>query len=437
MGLHARHRIDIGAADLGFAARATLRPADRPDLASAVERLWSEGGDALACLSARSAFDLVLSALALPHRGEVLLSAVTVPDMAAIIRSHGLVPVPVDLDCATLSPRADLLERLRTGRSVAVLVAHLFGGWFDIRPVVDFCARHRLPLLEDCAQSFVGRGETGSPSALASFFSFGPIKTSTALGGGLVRVREAEVLSRMRVLHRAWPVQSRSAFGRRVARIGALTVLQRPLPYRLVAVAASAGARTLDDVVAGSARSFPGGEAFRRQPSAPLLALLLRRLEADDGERLRARSARGERVARALEAAYDLPGHSRPRRTHWLFPVVADDPQRLVADLRAEGFDASRGTSALVAVPAPPGRPEAEPVAARRMLGRAVFLPVYPELPDRDLRRLLQATMRSHWATATSRPAATAMSAGVGAAGTPRSSRAVLPPPGIDAGSVS
>ena len=391
--------------DLGLAARATLRPGDRRQLARAVERLWSDDGDALVCLSARSAFDLVLSALALPHGGEVLLSAVTIPDMVAIIGDHGLVPVPVDLDPDVLGPRADLLERLRTPQTVAVLVAHLFGGRFDIRPVAGFCARHRLPLLEDCAQSFLGRGETGSPSALASLFSFGPIKTSTALGGGLVRVRDAEVLSRMRGLHRSWPVQGRAAFGRRVARFGTLSVLQRPLPYRLVAMAAGASGRTLDHVVAGSARSFPGGEAFRRQPSAPLLAVLLRRLRTDDGERLRARTARGEQAARALQVAYDLPGRSQPRLTHWLFPVVADDPQGLVADLRTEGFDASRGTSALVAVPAPPGRPEAEPVAARRILERVVFLPVYPELPDRDLRRLLQATMRSHRVTATSRPA--------------------------------
>lgn len=437
MGLHARHRIDIGPSDLAFAAAAVLRPGDRPALASAVERLWSPDGGALACLSARSAFDLVLSALDLPRGGEVLMSAVTIPDMAGIVRSHGLVPVPVDLDPASLAPRADLLERLRTDRTAAVLVAHLFGGRFDVEPVAEFCARHRLPLLEDCAQSFIGEGQTGSRPAVASFFSFGPIKTSTALGGGLVRVRDAELLSRMRVVHGAWPVQRRAAFGRRLARIGALTALQRPLPYRLVAVAAGAGGRTLDQVVAGSARSFPGGQAFRRQPSAALLALLLRRLQHGDGGRLEARTARGEEVAQALQGAVGLPGRAQPRRTHWLFPVTVDDPAALVARLRALGFDASRATSALAAVPAPPGRPEAEPVAAHRMLERVVFLPVYPELPARDLRRLLQATMSSHWATATSRPAATAMSAGVGAAGTLRSSRAVLPPPGIDAGSVS
>ena len=406
MGLHARHRIDIGAADLAFAAAATVRPADRLGLGEAVERLWSAEGDALACLSARSAFDLVLSSLALPRGGEVLVSAITIPDMARIARSHGLVAVPVDLDPATLAPRADLLERLRTDRTVAVLVAHLFGGRFDMGPAAAFCARHHLPLLEDCAQAFLGPGDTGSPSALASFFSFGPIKTSTALGGGLVLVRDHRLLSRMRELHRAWAVQTRPAFARRVARMSAVAFLQRPLPYRVVAVAASARRRSLDDVIRATARSFPTGEAFRAQPSGPLLALLLRRLETGDCRRLHARAARGEEVADALDAAFELPGRAQPRRSHWLFPVAVDDPAALIARLRHAGFDASRATSALVALPAPQGRPEAEPVAARRMLGRVVFLPVYPELPEDELRRLTMAVCRtrSDCAGSTRRP---------------------------------
>lgn len=109
----------------------------------------------------------------------------------------------------------------------------------------------------------------------------------------------------------------------------------------------------------------------------------------DDGERLRARAARGEEAAKVLQPVVEVPGAAQPLRTHWLFPVAVDDPQALVDRLRQEGFDASTATTALVALPAPGGRHEAEPVAARRMLERIVFLPVYPELPRPQLRRLL------------------------------------------------
>ena len=57
-------------------------------------------------LSVRTALDLLLEAWALPRGSEVLMSAVTIPDMVAIVRHHGLVPVPVDLDMRRLAPTA-------------------------------------------------------------------------------------------------------------------------------------------------------------------------------------------------------------------------------------------------------------------------------------------------------------------------------------------
>lgn len=48
-------------------------------------------------------FDLLLQTLKLPAGSEVLCSAVTIPDMIYLLRHHGLVPVPVDLDPQTLA----------------------------------------------------------------------------------------------------------------------------------------------------------------------------------------------------------------------------------------------------------------------------------------------------------------------------------------------
>jgi dTDP-4-amino-4,6-dideoxygalactose transaminase len=391
MRLHPRHRIDIGLAELAFAAAATLRPLRRRALASEVEACWSPGGDTLACLSARSGFDLLLCALGLPVGSEILVSAVTIPDMVRIVADHGLVAVPVDLDPDTLGPRPDLLERLRTPRTRAVLVAHLFGGRLDLGPAADFARRHRLLLVEDCAQAFAGDVGGHDDGADASLFSFGPIKTATALGGGLVQVRDLALLHRMRLLHDSWPVQGRPVYARRVARTGALVALQRPAAYGFVATIGAAVGKDLDDLTGGAARSFPRGRNFRLQPPAPLLAVLHHRLRRRDRGRIGARAVRGEHVARTLGSDVELPGLAQPRRTHWLFPIAVEDPPTLVRRLRAAGFDASTATTALVAVPAPEGRPDADPVAARRLLERIVFLPVYPELPERELVRLMDA----------------------------------------------
>ena len=49
-------------------------------------------------------------------------------------------------------------------------------------------------------------------------FSFGTIKTATALGGGLLCVRDADVLRRMRELQAGYPIQSRSAFAKKIVK---------------------------------------------------------------------------------------------------------------------------------------------------------------------------------------------------------------------------
>ena len=361
----------------------------RQRVAERVEHTWSAAGDSVGCLSARSGFDLLLSAFDFPVGSEVLVSAETIPDMVGILRKHGLVPVPVDLDPATLAPRLDLLDSLVTSRTRAVLVAHLFGGRQDLTLLVELCRRRGMLLIEDCAQSFRGLGDTGTPAADASLFSFGPIKTATAFGGGLVRVRDPEVLCRMRELQRDWPLQTRRSFAGRVARCGALVALQPPLVYGLVAMVAQRLGHPLDAMVAGAARSCPNGSTPYRRPSAPLLAVLRRRLARCAGRRLARRAARGEQAVAALAPAVDVPGRHQNDRTWWLFAVAVECPADLVGRLRASGFDASPATSALAAIPAPIGRPEADPAVARGLLSRVVCLPVYPELPEPAFRRLL------------------------------------------------
>src|SRR4051812_1660573 len=99
-----RKRFDIGWLDMLYGVTACLAAWDRPRAQAAVEQLWSADGDALACLSVRSGWDLLLSAAEFPKGSEVLISAVTIPDMARIIEYHGLTPIPLDLDPQMMLP---------------------------------------------------------------------------------------------------------------------------------------------------------------------------------------------------------------------------------------------------------------------------------------------------------------------------------------------
>ncbi len=390
--LYARHRLDVQPRHLVYALGA-LGSFDQDRAAAEVEEAWPAPGAALACYSVRSGFHLLLTALDLPSGSEVLFSAVTHPDMPRVAAHHGLVPVPVDLEPATLAPTPAALARCLTPRSRVLVVAHLFGGHVHLAPLARLCRERGILVVEDCAQSFDGPAATGDGAATVSMFSFGILKTATALGGAMLTVRNPELLARMRTIQARWPVQRHRAHVKRIAQTAVFVALTRPLPYAVVA--ALAGAR-FDALVNSAARAFPPGSTadlvrrLERRPAAPLLRLMRRRLETFDHDRLLDRAASGELLALMLPHGLHVGGDA-PAHTHWLFPVVTDDDAGLIATARAHGFDAARSASSVKAIPAPPGRPELEPVRAQHVMSRLVFLPAYPELPPGSLARLARA----------------------------------------------
>ena len=393
--LYARHRLDIRPSDF-VVALAMLRASDHERAAREVEEIWSPTGAGLACFSVRGGFHLLLSALALPAGSEVLFSAVTHPDMPLLAQHHGLVPVPVDLDLATLAPHPEAVQRAVTDRARVLVVAHLFGGHVDLAQVAGLCRRNGILLVEDCAQAFDGPRDTGDGLADVSMFSFGILKTATALGGAMLTVRDASFVARMRQIQRRWPLQKPSAHLKRIAQTSAFVGLTRPAPYTTIARGARAIHADFDHTVNTAVRAFPAGSTselvhrLERRPGAPLLKLLAHRLGSFDHARLAARAASGERLAAMLPAGLHVGGAAL-KHTHWLFPVVPDRPDRLIANARAAGFDAARSASSVGAVAAPGDRPELDPVCARDMMSRLVFLPAYPELPAGALEVLADA----------------------------------------------
>jgi hypothetical protein len=338
----------------------------------------------------RSAFELLLDALAFEEGSEILLSAITHPDMARIVSRHGLVPVPVDLDLETLEPRADLLEAAVSERTRALVVAHLFGARVDLGEAIAFCRRHGLVLIEDCAQTLRSAFDSGDPRTAVALFSFGSIKTAPALGGAIAYVRDAALRERMREEQERWPKQGRKEYALRVARFAGLLALGRPFVYELFVRAGSRAGLDVDALVNRSVHALKPpssedrdefGEWLRRRPSAPLLALLRRRLRTFDAKRLAHRAERGEAAASRLPAGVFQPGRRAGERTHWVFPIAVADPNRAIGILREHGFDATAATSSIAAIE--PARDSA------RLMQQVVFVPVYPELPDRAFRRLL------------------------------------------------
>lgn len=375
MTRHARLRLDVSWGDLVFGLGACLLARRGAKRAARIERRFAAGEESLVALSARSGFDLYLAALALPAGSEVLVSGLTIPHMAELLLVHGLRVVPFALDPATLAPAPGELERRATPRTRAVLFAHLFGARADVRAARALAASRAWLWWEDCAQAHAGDAWRGEPDADLALFSFGLIKTASAVQGGILRVRDPLVRARMRARAAAWPVQARGDFARRVLRAALLHALTSPVVFTRFARACARRGRDLDELLHAATRGFPGPELLgrlRRRPSAPLLALLERRLARPERSEAGARRAFGEALLEALGPGVEVFGRLARERRHWVFALGTDEPAQLVRRLRAAGFDATARSSLVALAP----RGGAAPAANQRLLERLVYVPL-------------------------------------------------------------
>lgn len=55
--------------------------------------------------------------------------------------------VSLDVDIDTMAPKLDLLESLVSDKTVALLLAHIYGKWFDTRPFVETARKHNIKVI--------------------------------------------------------------------------------------------------------------------------------------------------------------------------------------------------------------------------------------------------------------------------------------------------
>ncbi len=194
----------------------------------------------------------------------------------------------------------------------------------------------------------------------------------------------------MRSLLTEQPLQSRWMYLRRVLKYAGMKVLaMRPLYTPIIRIWKALG-RDPDQLVNGAVRGFAGPGFFRRirrRPSAPLLALVRRRIALFDPQKIARRTQRGQRLLARLDGCLVSPGAAAEEHSFWVFAILADDPERLIAALRNAGFDGSSAHSMCV-VPPPGGRPELRATSAEAILPKIVYLPSYRRMPDAELDRM-------------------------------------------------
>jgi len=392
----ARIRLDIAPADLAFGVFRCIFPDDRQRLIRDIESFWDSEANTIVSFSVRSGFDLLLQVLAFPPKSEVLFSALNIKGMIKIAKRHDLVPVPVDLDREHMGPNLELLERAITPQTRAIVVAHLFGTRLDLDPLCDLAKRHNLFIIEDCAQAFDGATFAGHPEADASLFSFGPLKTATALGGALLRIRDLEMAAQMRTLQSSYPIQSPRAYLKRILKFGAFTLITSPTIFGWVAKIFRLRGQDYEDAISDKVRdvaSLGSAQKIRHQPSTALYAMLHRRLRGWKKEHLSGRIRAGKSLLGLLKNVVVCPGAKNSLHTFWVFPILVKKPNDMIAALRKEGFDGAI-LSRSEAVTPPDDRPELDPQVAKTVLAQMVILPCYEGIPPQELAREAKTVIR-------------------------------------------
>ena len=392
--MYARKQLDFTYRDLFAATVHTFRRSDsRSAIVDDLERMWSCEGDAVVALSVRTAFDAYLSALNLPRGSEVVMTGINIPDMMQIVREHGLVIVPVDMNMRTLKVRPAALRRAITARTRLVVAAHLFGARMDMGPVFKAVAgRADIRVVEDCAQAFRGVDQyTGDKRSDISLFSFGSIKTASALGCAMARVRDTGEREALKRRLEEYPRRGRAGFVWRVIKYGGVKLVSSPWFYGMFVRVCRYLRADFDEVIIASVRNFKSDELFlhiRQQPPVAQLALLRRRLLQSCNGHLDGRIEAGDFAREQLREFVDIHGVDNSSHTYWLFPVRSVAKEQLVADLHAEGFDATCSSTQLQAVePSEAGGTRA--VECESYIDGTVYLPIYARLPRHELERLV------------------------------------------------
>jgi perosamine synthetase len=343
---HPRKRLSLTFAALGRAAATGMVSSERgrPRAAASVREAWGPVGDGvmvMPCYSVRTGFDLLLSVKGWERGAEVIMTAVTIRDMVRIVQRHGLVAVAVDIDQASLAPDPAAVEAAITSQTRAIYVAHLFGAVVPLEPLVQLARRHKLLLIEDCAQAFGGGGGGGGvgggsyqgrKGADVSMFSFGTIKTCTALGGAVLVVRDPPTAAAMAVAESRLPVQSTRRYLANVAKAAVLHAWSTPALCGLLAGCLAWTPWGYDAIITGAVRSFPARDddeffrLIRQRPCVALLGMMAARIrDTRELDHVTARAHRGRELRGLLSSVKGVAVPGRLARPSEMSHVTLAD----------------------------------------------------------------------------------------------------------------
>jgi len=174
----------------------------------AFEREFAAAVDVKRCVSCANGTDalyLALAALKVRPGDEVITTAHSWISTSAMITHAGATVVFADTDGVTFTIDPAAVEAAVTPRTVGIIPVHLYGQPADMDSIMAIALRHKLWVIEDCAQAHLARYKArmvGTFGAAATY-SFYPGKNLGAMGdAGAVVTNDDALAERMTMLAR-------------------------------------------------------------------------------------------------------------------------------------------------------------------------------------------------------------------------------------------
>jgi UDP-2-acetamido-2-deoxy-ribo-hexuluronate aminotransferase len=167
-----------------------------------LERKLAEYVGVKHCLGASSGTDTLLIALmayGIGRGDEVITSPFTFIATGEMIALAGAKPVFVDIDARTYNIDPQLLEAAITPRTKAIMPVSLYGQCGDMDSINAIARKHRIPVIEDAAQSFGAqyRGKRSCGLSEVGSTSFFPSKPLGCYGDGGALFTDDDALAKV------------------------------------------------------------------------------------------------------------------------------------------------------------------------------------------------------------------------------------------------
>lgn len=190
-------------------------------LEKTISNSW--GVHALASSSGTASLQISLMAANIGVGDEVIVPALTFASTAFAVQAVGATPVFVDVDPYTLNLDPQAAHAAIRNNTAAIIPVHLHGQMADMQPLMELASLYNLKIIEDCAQAHGATYQGKYAGSVGDFgcFSFYAGKNIGGLeDAGLVTFRNSTVEEKIRrlrdigrttqrYLHQEWGMRAR------------------------------------------------------------------------------------------------------------------------------------------------------------------------------------------------------------------------------------